>query len=479
MVVRSRRSLLRTLGLALPLLAGCGPVPPSPEGEGGLATQADEVRIANSLTTQALLFNAISTNAQANALVATSALGTAFASVGGNAYLREQLKDVDAQHFMKYLVGCALGPSQSVTWNDPLTQTVKQWEGISGLCPEWATQAPNGECLRRVSACILARNNAFGRRVELSLRGEDPRDANKFALEAVTVPTEYDPDTSARVASFEPCTEGERGASRDCGWSVDALGRCVPGQTVRLGAGGRAPDMCEGAQLGTTPSGRSVLRVCEGLAGCNSEGQRVLAGSEGSCGDEAPAVAFTCPSSGNFNVMLAPWDSAASTLAVVGVEEHTNTTYRLSEQTAFRYREGAFYGTLFDASALAANVYVEKGVVYGKRQRVRGSVYRKMFSCYDPAWQRGAAYATYRVCALPSADPENCAATVAGPCWDGEPKRSMCAQQDGNNVRLGDGDYEGCRDTEGATWKEPVTTFLHGRCDLVPSGMADLCLRRQ
>lgn len=480
MAGRSPPSLLRALAMALPLLAGCGPTSRTEELRPALATHAGEVRIANSLTTQALLFNAISTNPEANERVSTSALGAAFHPVSGDAYLQQQLLDVDAQHFMKYLVGCALDAGESVQWREPLTHAVRQWEGGAGLCPEWATAAPSQACLHRVSACLLARNNAFGRRVELSLRGEDASNPHKFALAPVTVPTEYDPDTSARAASFEAC-EGEGDAAlSDCGWTVDALGRCTPGQTVRLGAGGSAPDACGSQEpLGTTLSGRAVLRVCEGLAGCDGDGARQLAQSEGSCGDEKPAVAFTCPPSGNFNVMLAPWARGTSTVAVVGVEEGASVAYGLSEQQAFRHREGAFYGTLFDAKALAATVYVARGKVYGKGQTVQGSVYRKMFSCYEPAWSAGLAYSTHRVCALPSEDPLNCAATVAGPCWDVEASHSLCAKDDGTVVRLGDGDYEGCRDPSGHTWNEPVTVFLHGACDLAPAGRADVCRRRK
>src|SRR5690606_31778227 len=125
---------------------------------------------------------------------------------------------------------------------------------------------PSQACLHRVSACILARNNAFGRRVELSLRGEDASNPHKFELAPVTLPAEYEPNTSARVASFEACSSHGGSALRDCGWTVDALGRCSPGQTVRLGAGGSAPDACAHPEpLGTTLSGRAVLRVCEGL----------------------------------------------------------------------------------------------------------------------------------------------------------------------------------------------------------------------
>lgn len=477
-----RHSLLRPLGLSLALLSGCAPATLPSEDTAALSTREAEVRIANSLTTQALVLNAISTNPQANALVATSALQPVFDPATGDAYLREQLRDVDAQHFMEYVVGCALEAGSGVDWLDPLTNTRQRWEGLIGLCPEWASEVPSEACLHRVSSCVVARNNAFGRRVELSMRGEDPRDPSKFALDKKTRPTEYDPRTSAHVASFEACEEGETGASRDCGWTPDWLGRCTPGQTVRLGAGGLAPDTCTGAPLGATLSGRVVLRVCEGIAGCDAQDERDLAQSEGSCHGEPPAVAFTCPASGNFNVMLAPWDSAVGdggASAQVDVETNTcaNTLYRLSEAQAFRYREGAFYGTLFDADALAVTVQVTKGVVEGKGQRVTGAVYQKMYSCYDPAWLRGAAYALNRVCALPNSG-ENCAATVTGACVDRDkPSNSMCKQEDGTLVRLGDRDYEYCSDGRDTVWEEPVTTFLNAACDLAPLTQLDLCLR--
>jgi hypothetical protein len=483
MAFRSPLSPLCALVLALPLLAGCEPTALPGEGGPELATHAGEVRIANSLSTQALLFNAISTNEVANRLVATNPLAAVFDPVSGDPYLNEQLQDVDAQHFMEYLVSCALREGESLDWSDPLDDgAVRQWEGKSGLCPEWATAVPSEVCLRRVSSCIVARNNAFGRKVELSLRGEDETDFAKFALEPVTLPAKYEPATSVSLVSLEACETPDGLPLRDCGWRTDALGVCKPLETVRLGAGGLAPDSCLTRRtLGSTHSGRAVLRVCEGLSACDGDGtgERLLAQSDGSCGFNAPAVTFTCPRSGNFNVMLADWSRMDDTEAEVGVQTGTvaATAYRLSEQTAFRFREGAFYGTLFDVSALAAKVWVERGVVHGKGQIVKGSVYRKMFSCYDPAWQHGAAYATHRVCALPTEQPQNCAATVVGPCRDVEGLHPVCARDDGTAVRKGDGDFEGCKDHTGTTWNEPVTVFLHGACDLAAAGLSDICRR--
>ncbi|WNG41138.1 hypothetical protein F0U61_51130 [Archangium violaceum] len=465
------------------LLSSLGCQPEHPE-EAEPFTQAEqELRIANSLTTRALVYNAISTNPVANNLVANNALAPLFAPSSGDAYLTQQLRDVDAQHFMSYLVSCALKGTQSITWMDLATLTPKTWKGKAGLCPEWANQAPSEECKRRVSACILARNNAFGRRVELSLRGEDPSDINRFALEPKTASVDHDPDLAQDVPSYQACTTPQLGANRNCGWKPDYIGRCVPGQTVRLGAGGKAPDQCAGGSVLGSVSGNMVLRVCDGIVGCDNASARKLAQNQGSCGTTLPAVTFTCPASGEFNVMTAPFDSALSGTAHVGVETGTpaGTSYGLSEKAVFSYREGAFYGTLFDASALAAKVFVnEEGVVVGKEQRIKGSVYTKMFSCHAPEWSQGMAYATSRVCAQPGTGLD-CAATVTGACftpWDQNFPASVCEVEDGPLVS-GDGDFERCMDPAKGMWKEPITVYLHAPCDVVSAKNPELCAWRR
>lgn len=478
---------LRSLGLGVSLLLsplGCQPELPTEEPEALATTAEQELRIANSLTTRALVYNAISTNPTANDLVAGNALTGLFDPAYGNAYLRLQLRDVDAQHFMEYLVGCALDGTQSIAWKNPLTGTTEYWKGKAGLCTKWATQVPSEACKRRVSACILARNNAFGRRVELSMRGEDPADATRFALEPKTPAVDYDPDLAQQVPSFRSCTTLSSGMHRDCGWKPDFIGRCQPGQTVRLGAGGRAPDACtSGAALGSTSSGRAMLRVCDGIVGCDEASTHQLAQSEGSCSTTLPAVTFTCPASGDFNVMTAPYDSWLSASAVVGVETGTlaYTAYGLSEKAVFGIREGAFYGTLFDSSALGANVYVRSRdyVIVGKDQSIPGSVYKRMFSCHAPEWTAGLAYATHRVCAEPDAEDGgvDCAATVTGACItpsDRSYPASMCGVEDGSMVS-GDGDFEQCQDLAENLWSEPVTVYLHAPCDVLSTAKPDLC----
>lgn len=481
MTARFSAALLRSLPL-LASLAGCQPeLEGSEEAGASLQAQESEIRIVNSLTTQALVLNALTTNPTANALLGSNALKTLFDPTSGNTYIRQQLRDVDAQHVMEYLTSCALKEGQVLKWKDPVTGAVGSWAGKLGVCSSWYDSAPSQTCLRQVSACIVARNNAFGRKVELSMRGEHLANPDIFRLEPKTPPTQYDPDTSQRVRSFIECQGASQGVGRNCGWSLDYIGKCQPDEVVRLGAGGVAPDQCGvGHALGSSTGSRMMLRVCTGIAGCDSNGTRFLAESEGSCGGSAPAVSFVCPAAGYFNVMKAPWASTQSGSVSVMVEEETEakSAYALSEQEAFTVREGAFYGTIFDPSALAVTVEVVRGEVKGKSAVVMGSVYQKMFSCYDAEWDEGLANANHRVCALPGAG-ANCAATPMGTCvaaLENEEAGSVCATSDGSSLP-GDGDYEVCTGQQETVWNEPVTVFINAACDLMPAGSPDLCAR--
>lgn len=472
------------LGVLLLGAPGCQPGMPDEELEPSSGTVARELRVANSLTTQALVLNAISTNPTANNLLATGGLAPLFHPVTGNSYLRLQLRDPDAQSFMSYLVGCALPASHAIPWKDPLTMTVRHWEGKAGLCPQWELGAPSDVCKNRVSACLLARNNALGRRVELSMRGEDPLQPALFALEPQTRPVEYDPDLgNGKVPSYEACDTAQSGMNRDCGWKADFIGRCTPGQTVRLGAGGTAPDQCTtGPELGTWSGARMMLRVCHGIIGCDQGSTRNLGQSEGTCTTTQAAVTFTCPASGYFNVMSAPYDSSLTGSVTVAVETGTPaaTSYRLSEKAVYRIREGAYYGNIFDSKALAAKVFVEEnGRIVGKDQIIQGSVYKKMFSCQAPEWTDAAAYASHRVCALPGSG-ANCAASPVGDCIDYANRNypaSKCRKDDGAVV-WGDGDFEECYDSTGTLWREPVTVFLHEPCGLTPGVPSSTCTWR-
>ena len=479
----STYSPLGTLVLTVSTLlsaGGCHPDALDSAPDGPVFMTEQPLRVANSLTTQALVLNAISTNPQAIPLLVGNGLVPLFAPTTGNAYLQQQLRDPDARQVMSYLVSCALPRGSNVTWMDPSTGLTNVWEGKLGLCPQWKNAAPTEACERWVSACLLARNNAQGRRVELSLRGEDSSRPTLFSLESATKPVQFDPNTDAPVPSYGACGSPGTSVSRDCGWKAEGIGRCVPGQAVRLGAGARAPDQCgSGAVLGAASGARMMLRVCDDIFGCDHGDGRRLERSEGSCATTSAAVTFTCPASGFFNVMSAPYDSAQTGTVTVGVETSTqaSTRYPLSEAEAFFLREGAYYGNIFEPDSLAVSVYVDReGKTRGKDQIVQGSVYRKMYSCQAAGWSGTAAYATHRLCAVPGMG-SNCAATSLGLCVDPTDSRfpaSRCQYDDGRLVK-GDGDFEVCSDASGDKWMEPITVFLHNACGVVPGAPPDVC----
>jgi hypothetical protein len=193
-------------------------------------------------------------------------------------------------------------------------------------------------------------------------------------------------------------------------------------------------------------------------------------------------VSFSCPASGFFNVMKAPWSSSLELGAVnVGVEAtaQDSAAYLLSEAQAFPFREGAFFGNLFAEKELAAEVTVTPNRTGGgdgtrtiSPSLVTGSVYPDMYVCHDPGWEQGAAYATHRVCALPGLN-ANCAATAVGSC---ERVEASCATPDADSALSG-GAYDDCQDSDNNIWSEPVTVFLNGPCDLMPAGQPLLCKR--
>ncbi|NBD08836.1 MULTISPECIES: hypothetical protein [Corallococcus] len=490
-------------------LTGCEPALTEGAGAGGsdpvLGTSEAEIRISNSLTTQELVTNAIAANHTANELLATNSLESLFdpavmSPSEETAFIANQLRDPYAQRFMEYLVGCALGPEQTLHWLNPSKSVDTQlsvWKGSAGLCPRWLDQPPAGGpgCLNRVTACLLARNNGLGYRVELSMRGEiyDPELGieEPFTLDTWTTPLDHVPTSRTSLPSAEPCDTATVGAGRDCGWTMHSVGWCPAGQTISVGAGG--PASCPaGTPMGSSVGARMVMRVCRGIAGCDSTDGRLIASSQGCSANSSwpfpsaatdPSVRFSCPAQGGyFSVMTAPWNSTMVGQANVAVT--SGVPAPLPERSVYRIREGAFYGNLFGRGALRKDVNVTvtqvtkagRYVINRPKSPQAEPLFNNLYSCYDPGWVHGMAYATYRVCALPGTH-EDCAATVTGPCWTVDPMEShQCESQDGPLME-GDGDFEECRDPANDAWMEPVTVYLNGACDLVDDQHLDLCKR--
>lgn len=80
--------------------------------------------------------------------------------------------------FLDYAVGCALDPKTSVQI-DGLT-----YQGSLGLAPGWLQNPLTVRERRLVSSCLLARTNALGVSVQVSLRGSAPHQVEFPALRA-------------------------------------------------------------------------------------------------------------------------------------------------------------------------------------------------------------------------------------------------------------------------------------------------------
>ncbi|WP_437719043.1 hypothetical protein WMF45_23095 [Sorangium sp. So ce448] len=174
--------------------------------------------IGNHLQLEVLGGNLLTTSRESLRALTASPLSTnAFAQ----GTLHEALLDPNAREVMQALVECALASDQSVSWAPtpeertaltqatsdrgglkgrsfwaPLAGTFKSskdplvWHGHVGLCPDWHTAAPSAACQELVSACLFARNNAFGVTVDISmewdaLTPEDSWDAVASTPEAL------------------------------------------------------------------------------------------------------------------------------------------------------------------------------------------------------------------------------------------------------------------------------------------------------
>jgi hypothetical protein len=152
-------------------LASCGPgagnrpnppnppTPPTPPNPPNPAAH-------DSVTHNAMTFNAMTFNAlmlHPNEKVRDYSLQQVVAP--GSPFEQDLAGDVYSREFFEYLVSCALPQGDAITWQG-LT-----WPGELGLCPAWEDSTPDLACQELVSSCLLARSNAYGETVQISLRG--------------------------------------------------------------------------------------------------------------------------------------------------------------------------------------------------------------------------------------------------------------------------------------------------------------------
>ncbi len=107
--------------------------------------------------------------------------------------LGQQLADDAGLHgLFKYLVQCALPEGGSVTLTGKAgTHT---FDGSMGIAPEWATGPCEAPCQEWVTACLLARTNAYQVPVQIYMRGPHPA--------IVDVEPEYEPIFDVEESAF-------------------------------------------------------------------------------------------------------------------------------------------------------------------------------------------------------------------------------------------------------------------------------------
>ncbi len=429
----------------------------------------------NSLDSGALTRNGLIANPRANARMITVPLATeSYADATAPLALKVQLRHAPTRQMMGYLVSCALNPGQFVSYTDSSTSTTYgPWEGQLGLCSSWASGGASTTCQQIVSACLLSRVNAFNEHVQLSMRGQPS--GSSALIPVGTVPTVTETAFGAPISSFASCSTSTSGGARNCGYTPNYVGTCKKHLPVNIGAGGKNPTSClSGSPLGTS-TGNTVLRVCDGLVGCNHGSPEVLGESGGSCGGTKPFVTITCPESEIFSVMSGPLVSTGTATANPAVETSPDVKYRISEQSLFSWQEGTFYGNLWGPGALnnaildGHNVVSDLGVLGASPAYpialADGAVFATMFACTGIFWNEEDAYMKLRVCA---GTDTNCAATPMGACSSSmtlpcPANRHRCASIHGGAAV---GDYDDC--TDGITmWQNPITVYLNDPKDII------------
>jgi hypothetical protein len=397
--------------------------------------------------------------------------------------------DDETRKFLKYTVECALRPNQSVRFHSDV------YHGLMGECPSWNWRPPNKDCREAVSACLLARQNPMELLIRFSPRGllgEGGYFDTTLWANADTYEADY---FGTKISSFWTSCNGTGGELRDCGWPAATAftGMCTPGASVSVGAGANASD-CNNP-LGSAVLGNMVLRVCDGMSGCNAASATHLGSNDDVCGDKHPAVDFTCPQSGVFSAMLGPQKAGQLFTGTVGAKSAELVEFPATLLQLFTRNEATYYGNMFDK--LNPQVHVvslgpNEGYILqldpprGKHTGFGSPQvfpFEDAWCCYDPDYPPEY-FDNGRVCAIqPVLDPAMkpaeanlCLCQSLGPCntVESDSRANLCPVLD-QLPFLGDIDHDDCRDGFGVNRRWPMTVFLHDSCDMVGEEGQGLC----
>lgn len=154
----------------------------------------------------------------------------------------------ESRQRLKYLVSCALDEGTGLQGNYG-GETYK-FPGGMGLAPHWNESALSLSERRWVSACILARTNAFGERIQISLRADAPFASLQSTPQEMASHSLYEGgffgDLFAEDAAAFVCV----GARHSDGVAARAKRRRVCSDTVEDGT---LRTQCGFIQVGTCP----------------------------------------------------------------------------------------------------------------------------------------------------------------------------------------------------------------------------------
>lgn len=436
----------------------------------------------NGLSRWAFRENAISVNPAAMDVLAShflnndvfAATGTVHNSDGTTTpyanYLAWQLRDESSRAVFTDIVRCALGANRHLSFIDPYDHTTQRtFDGEMGLCDSstttsWFSHTPDPSCKQTVSACVISRVNAIYKSVPVSFRSQGSAVPTQMVDEETTYregPTSSDPMVGYPIHSFDPsCLAGQ-----NCGWKPAKTGTCS-GFLTTVKIKSNDPNKCP------------PIRVCDSLEGClgsNSgftvpsdvtEAATTLASTSNSC----TALPFNCPPTGVFSVMAKTSGTLPNFVVTNG-----NGDYPKTEAEVYSIREGAFFGDLFATSDLGWNCTITPGTSATGADCVQLTgdyeldqfPYQHIYGCYsgnmvvDGDASSGPGYVNARLCDYPDQD---CFPHTPGRCWASNFTNPRC-QWDGNTFHDCKGDGP-----DAATTFIPMTTYLHGTCDLVTRG---------
>lgn len=470
----------------------------------------------NGLSSQAFRRNALTTNEAALQLLLGNPLDDKLFGLQ-QGYIAGQLRDRKALAMLEELVSCALDATTVVTASDQDGKKLEPLHGELGLCQRWHTQplADSERCQELITACVMARVNAVGKSIALSLRSEAP----KLASLRDRVPTETrfrdspeneNPSVGMLIPSFSADCSGA-----ECDWSPAYVGTCKAGTEIQLAiADTRGPSACDAV----------ALRACGGMYGCMGPDVQELPGDvrlprysqflgekRGAC--RRLPLTFTCPSddatAGFFSVMTQtrrPRDRGKPSQPPTVIMVKGDGTYPAREGAVFRFPEGAFYGNMFKLERLSLNctlnnqnaaaatalacrrcdlgpggqcqtcdVDLERGDPVGTcHADIVSLPYRDVYACYTYAQEvdedANVAAFNKRLCDMPDANascfphrPERCRDKTAGTSG---PDHSLC-QPMGKDGAFG---YCASQVDRSRGFRAVITTYLNAPCDLLDEG---------